>query len=207
MGNLKLEELKKLPHFRIRDKFKHDENFYLEGVFSLPHDHSLAMLEALADHRPRSLWNMPCRKEFGDADFPGQPWKKGGKGLNEPEPFYKALLPLFPLGTLTRDLPRIDRQTKKGVFVFKASFGGEVWRMIAMSGAHTLENLHLAIQKAFQFGNDHLFAFYMDGKSYSKNCYSDSRGNDSPFAKDALIGQLDLWLRQHFLYLFDFGDE
>jgi hypothetical protein len=164
------------------------------------------VLTTLAEQRPRGLWNMPSRKEFGGADFPGQASEKGGEGPAEPEPFFKALLPLFPLGTLTSGMPRVERQTKKGTFVFKAGLGS-VWRTIAMSGKDTLEDLHLAIQKAFRFDNDHLFAFHMDNKPYSGNRYNDSRGNDGPFAEDVAIGELDLWIHQHFLYLFDFGDE
>ena len=167
----------------------------------------LPLLKALADQRPRYLWNMPSRREFGGADFPGQAWEEGREGLTEPEPFHKALLPLFPAGALTRGLPRSERQTKKGTFVFKVTLGGGLWRTIAMSGEDTLDELHLAIQKAFRFDNDHLFAFFMDGKPYSKTRYNDSRGQEPPFADDAVIGRLDLWLRQRFLYLFDFGDE
>jgi hypothetical protein len=164
------------------------------------------VLRTLAEYRPRGLWNMPSRRESGGADFPGQTCDET-EGLAEPEPFFKALLSLFPVGTLTRGLPRAERQTKKGTFVFKASLGGGVWRTIAMSGKDSLDDLHLAIQKVFQFDNDHLFGFFMDGKLHSQNRYSDSRGDDGPFAEDAVIGQLDLWLHQHFLYLFDFGDE
>ena len=187
-----------------RFQYRKDQVVFEAMTVSKFGDH---VLQALAVHRPRHLWNMLSRREFGGAEFPGQAWKEGGEGLTAPEPFHKALLPLFPAGTLTRGLPRTDRQTRKGTFVFKASLGGGVWRTISISGEHTLEDLHCAIQKAFRFDNDHLFAFFMDGKPYSKNSFNDSRGNEGPFAEDAVIGQLDLWLRQRFIYLFDFGDE
>jgi hypothetical protein len=164
------------------------------------------VLKILATQRPRRLWNMPSRREFGGADFPGQALEENGEGLAEPEPFFKALLPLFLLGTLTRGMPRIERKVQKGTFFFKVSLGS-AWRTVAISGKDNLEDLHLAIQKAFRFDNDHLFAFFMDNKPFSKNRYNDSRSDDGPFAEDVAIGELDLWLHQHFLYLFDFGDE
>lgn len=163
------------------------------------------LLNILAKERPRYLWNMPGRREFFSADFPGQKRQADKKGLTKPEPFYKALLPLFPAGAITQGLPQAEQKIAKGTFTFKISFGKDVWHTIAMSAKQTLEDLHLAIQKAFDFDNDHLFAFYMDGKRYSKNCYNDPRGESGPFADEALIGAIDLWLHRHILYLFDFG--
>jgi len=64
------------------------------------------ILKTLAAHRPRGLWNVPSRREFGAGGFPGQAWDGDAEGLATPEPFHTALLPFFPAGTLTRGMPR-----------------------------------------------------------------------------------------------------
>ena len=70
-----------------------------------------------------------------------------------------------------------------------------------------LQHLHQAIQDAFDFYDDHLYAFFMDGKPWSENVYWDKRGGDKPSADKAVIGKLGLVPGKRFLYLFDFGDE
>ena len=120
-------------------------------------------------------------------------------------PFFEAFVPLVAEGSLTRGMPRVAREPKKGTYVFRVSLG-RIWRKIALSDEHTLDDLHLAIQEAFDFDNDHLYAFYMDTRRRSENCYSDPRGERPPYADDALLSQLDLFVGQSIRYLFDFGD-
>ncbi len=43
---------------------------------------------------------------------------------------------------------------------------GKVWRKVEMRGDQTLEQLHLAIQDAYEFDNDHLYSFFMSGKAW-----------------------------------------
>lgn len=43
---------------------------------------------------------------------------------------------------------------------------GRVWRKIEMLETQTLAELHLAIQHAFDFDNDHLYSFFMSGKAW-----------------------------------------
>ncbi len=76
-----------------------------------------------------------------------------------------------------------------------------------MSSEDTLHDLHLAIQDAFNFGNDHLYAFYMDNRRFSDYCFEHPYSDNGPWADDAVIGNIDLIVNQQFLYLFDFGDE
>lgn len=64
----------------------------------------------------------------------------------------------------------------------------------------------MAIQDAFKFDNDHLYSFFMDGKRYSKNAYHSPFSDEGPYAYDAIIGELELYLGQKILYLFDYGD-
>jgi len=43
---------------------------------------------------------------------------------------------------------------------------GRVWRKLELPSDFTLEDLHLAIQEAFAFDNDHLYSFFMSGKAW-----------------------------------------
>ncbi|MEZ4768148.1 MAG: hypothetical protein R2844_06935 [Caldilineales bacterium] len=45
---------------------------------------------------------------------------------------------------------------------------GRVWRKIEMMEDHTLEDLHWAIQQAFDFGGDHLYSFFMSGQAWDR---------------------------------------
>jgi hypothetical protein len=128
-------------------------------------------------------------------------------GLTKPVPFRTAFLPLFPEGAIGAGLPESRPERKTGTFLFKVSLGSGTWRTLALSDRHTLEDLHLAIQKAFGFDNDHLYAFHLDGRRHSrKRAYHDPRCHDyPPFADDADLGGLDLHAGQAILYLFDFG--
>ncbi len=55
-------------------------------------------------------------------------------------------------------------------YIFHVSLPGhgKMWRKIEMRGDQTLEQLHLAIQDAFEFDNDHLYSFFMSGKAWDK---------------------------------------
>lgn len=43
---------------------------------------------------------------------------------------------------------------------------GRVWRKIELGAEQTLEDLHLAIQNAYDWGNDHLYSFFMNNKAW-----------------------------------------
>ncbi len=45
---------------------------------------------------------------------------------------------------------------------------GRVWRKLALPAEFTLEDLHLAIQNAYEFDNDHLYSFFMSGKAWDR---------------------------------------
>lgn len=46
---------------------------------------------------------------------------------------------------------------------------GRVWRKIELAEGQTLEDLHWAIQEAFDFDGDHLFSFFMSGKAWDRS--------------------------------------
>jgi hypothetical protein len=185
-----------------------------------------AFLRVLHEERPLTQWNTLHGTEGGplgflfddgldEEDETAEADESGvGEGEErEPAPFFEAFIPLLAEGSVRGGLSRARPELKDQTCVFRVSLAwgitmtGEAWRTIALSSKHTLDDLHLAIQKAYNFDNDHLYAFYMDRKRHSKHAYNDPRaGDDPPYADEAALGELDLYPRQRFLYLFDFGD-
>lgn len=121
-------------------------------------------------------------------------------------PFMDHLKPIFPNNALLKSVKFETTKKQKGNYTFKVILEKEIWRKIKLSHKLTLEELHLYIQKAFDFDNDHLYSFFMDGKKYSKNAYHSSYRDEIPYANEAIIGELGLYKGQKILYLFDYGD-
>jgi len=121
-------------------------------------------------------------------------------------PLVEHLKPLFPQNALLKGIQPEAIQPKEGNYTFKVMLGKSVWRKIKLSHKHTLEDLHQYIQEAFDFDNDHLYSFFMDGKRYSDDVYNSSFGDVPPYAYEAVIGKLGLYRGKKILYFFDFGD-
>ncbi|MCI5143786.1 MAG: hypothetical protein D3909_19090, partial [Candidatus Electrothrix sp. ATG1] len=93
----------------------------------------------------------------------------------------------------------------------------EISRTFEIGGRYSLYDLHLEIQRAFGWDNDHMFSFYFSGKLFDRqNEYSGSPlgehfpsriGPSSKSAAKAQLRDLDLKEEDTFLYLFDYGDE
>lgn len=79
----------------------------------------------------------------------------------------------------------------------------------------TLADQHLAIQNAFHWDNDHLYAFYLSNRRSDSltavsgaPAYADvDWGEEPPDADEVVLAELELQPKQRFLYLFDFGDQ
>ncbi|MDI6905499.1 MAG: hypothetical protein QMD13_08480, partial [Candidatus Bathyarchaeia archaeon] len=108
-----------------------------------------------------------------------------------------------------------------------------VWRKIEVLGNRTLDDLHMAIQDAFDFDADptHLYSFFMSGKAWDHSnfeYYHPDADPKTPIDKKmrtmlsmirgsypeprlpatrVRIESLNLEPKQKFLYLFDYGDE
>jgi hypothetical protein len=121
-------------------------------------------------------------------------------------PFMEHLKPVFPQNSLLNQVQPETIKAQKGNYTFKVMLDKAVWRKIKLSHKHTLEDLHLCIQEAFDFDNDHLYSFFMDGKRYSDDAYHSLFGDEPPFTDEAVIGKLDLYKGKKILYLFDYGD-
>lgn len=94
-------------------------------------------------------------------------------------------------------------------YILKVSLGRGQWRRIQIPADATLHKFHQVIQRGFGLNDDHLYAFFMDNKAWSRNGETYwSPGNDmGPFADKVKLLLLNLMPKQKFLYLFDFGEE
>ena len=112
--------------------------------------------------------------------------------------------PYFPKWQNVFRLPRVEKAN--GIFVFKVSLGKKTWRRIAVSSADVLDDLHDAIQKAFEFDNDHLYEFSF------RNGFGVTQRVPHPMCEEEFstdefkIKDLPLRVGEKMKYVFDFGD-
>jgi len=100
-----------------------------------------------------------------------------------------------------------SNMARGGVYIFKVSLGKLVWRKIAVAQSHTLKDLHLAIQNAFDFDNDHLYVFFLGPQRKSTAIYCAEAKKAGLSTEETTISALGLFSGQTIYYLFDFGDE
>jgi hypothetical protein len=93
-------------------------------------------------------------------------------------------------------------------FQVKLDWMKSVWRRIEMTGDQTLHDLHGIIQEAFDWDDDHLYAFFLSGKAWDKaTAYESPHADGERSAAKYRLENLPLQPGQQFLYIFDFGDE
>lgn len=127
---------------------------------------------------------------------------------NKKEYAFDIFKNIFKENTVKNTVEVKAKINKGGNYTFKVSFSKTIWRKINLSYKHTLGNLHSAIQKAFQFDDDHLYAFYMGSSRKSgKAIYCKYAEHEGDIAEKTTIESLELYKGERFLYLFDFGDE
>lgn len=98
----------------------------------------------------------------------------------------------------------------KAVYLFRVAlmWNKRVWRTIEVRGNQTLHDLHLEIQAAFGWDDDHLYSFFLSGKAWDQDTeYAAPQADEGRMAHRVKIGALGLTPKQRFLYLFDYGDE
>jgi hypothetical protein len=101
-------------------------------------------------------------------------------------------------------------------YVFDAELVGfrGVRRVIAVRNDLTLVDLHYALQSAFGWDDDHLYAFWLDGRFWKSTEQHFTRP-DAGYAPAGSSGRsaairldrLDLAQGRRIAYVFDFGDE
>jgi Plasmid pRiA4b ORF-3-like protein len=91
------------------------------------------------------------------------------------------------------------------------SWGERVTRRLALRGDETLEALHRLIQEAFEWDDDHLYSFWLDGKFWGAKEMEYTapihRTDEDAQSARVEIGRLGVQPRQKIAYIFDFGDE
>jgi hypothetical protein len=108
--------------------------------------------------------------------------------------------------------PRLSQRAQHGVvktFTFRVCLQGypKVWRDLELAEDQTLEDLHLAIQEAFRWMDDHLYSFFMSDRAWDKNTEIGSPWSESlQHTHQVTLENLELRAGQKFLYLFDYGD-
>lgn len=192
--------------------------------------HGIEMSRILSDERPLENWNIKSFmdrrfNEYGLHIIPGKLKELKGKMfdnwdsidklideyneqmMKEKIEFWHPFKSIFSEGALKNTIKAdITPNATKGNYIFKVSLSGKVWRKIKLSHNHTLYDLHMEIQNAFHFDDDHLYTFFMEGKRSSKNNFHSDMCGEGPYVDHAVIGELGLYKGKRILYLFDYGD-
>jgi hypothetical protein len=82
----------------------------------------------------------------------------------------------------------------------------EVWRDIELAEDNTLEDLHLTIQSAFGWNDDHLYSFFLSSKRDGSVEIGSPWSDTAWHTHQVEMAQLDLAEGRSFLYFFDYGD-
>ena len=104
-------------------------------------------------------------------------------------------------------------ETKAYTFKVKPQEDSNIYRLIQIDSGKTLDDLHSAILRAFDFTAEHLYEFCMDNKMYSEDCYRFNPMEDDLFDEDDAEGtdialdELGLIEGQKFSLHYDFGDD
>lgn len=183
------------------------------------------VIPVLLLNRNFGLWNIPHRRESGEINpIPGAELEDMMFGEipqkmvdaifemmeedQSSESFFQPFTGLFPNESIQRTLPRKKWMFVDGHYTFKVSLTSGIWRKVVLSGQHTMNHLHKVIIDSFNFDNDHLYSFFMDGIKWSNDCIACEYDNfGHPNASKIRIGDIGLESGQRFLYLFDYGDE
>jgi hypothetical protein len=122
--------------------------------------------------------------------------------------FHQLLARSFPKGVVQNTLEKIEQKKITGTYVLKVMLGDRIWRKIRMPSDQSLESLHLTIQDAFLFNNDHLYAFYFKGGSRTVSGIDpwplDSKRQDGPYTDEVYLEDCELYPGHQFTYIFDY---
>jgi hypothetical protein len=111
-----------------------------------------------------------------------------------------------------RRRPRPSRKASRGLvrtFTLRVNHRAlpQVWRDVEIAEDQTLEDLHLMIQRAYEWGDDHLYSFFMSGQAMDRGSEVGSPWSETRrHTHQVKMGDLELEVHQRFLYYFDYGD-
>ena len=122
-----------------------------------------------------------------------------------------AFGPRFEARSILRayDLPiPFDHPDSSYTLKVKFRYAKRIYRVFEILSRQTLEDLHLAIQSALNWDNDHLYSFFMYGEAWGEgDRFSSPFEEMGPYTTEAVIGELGLVKKHKFMYLFDYGDQ
>ena len=161
--------------------------------------HGALILPVLFEERSQFGWNLENRLIDAYFEFEESEERMGH--------FEDAFKIAFPNLKAENSLLQVRFPLRKGLYRFKVSFEKEMYRIIEIAGSDTFEDLHLAIQDAIDFENDHLYYFSLTGKSavYNSFAFWSPDGDDGVRTTMVQIGETNLYKGQQILYYFDFG--
>lgn len=104
---------------------------------------------------------------------------------------------------------KMAKEAEGKSYVISVSLGTGCYRHIQISCNAFLLELHHAIIDAFEFGDDHAHAFFMDNEIWSDwDCYfAKEAADDFKTTNRYRLSQVGMRKGMKFKYLFDFGDE
>jgi hypothetical protein len=149
-------------------------------------------------------------ESFGDDDEILDWIEHGAElGMVTIDPAYEALIDA-QLDAIPAPIPALEpRSGTSRTFVLRVTYRyqPDFWCEIEIAADQYLHDLHLAIQRAFAWDNDHLYSFYTGKRPYdSKTEIGSPTSHTRRRADEVSLDELNLHLKQKFLYLFDFGD-
>ncbi len=171
------------------------------------------------------IWNIALRKQYDISQWtPGLPihyafdYGMSVKDIKKLEtvsqedqsrqPFYLPFTPLFTEGTLQQTFPRAKSEFKNGAYTLRITYDKDTWRIVKLPATATMEDLHYEILYAYDFEDDHLYSFFIDGKKWSDLCiacpYEDSGRKN---ASEIQIGSIGMIEDQPIVYVFDYAAE
>jgi len=130
------------------------------------------------------------------------------KDSKEEKTFFELISKVFEPKLINKTVNCNIEINKKGTYILKVSLDKNLWRIVKLSHKTTFHEFHLIIQQAFDFDNDHMYAFYT-GTSYrnGKEFYcANPLGESEEYDDDLAIEGAEIYKGQQFIYLFDFGD-
>lgn len=130
------------------------------------------------------------------------------KKKNGNKTFSELISTVFEPNLINKTVDYNIKINNKGTYILKVSLDKNLWRMLKLSHNNTFHELHLLIQRAYNFDNDHMYGFYT-GVNYrnGKEFYSANPLGESDEYEELTIEDAEIYKGQQFVYLFDFGDE
>lgn len=90
--------------------------------------------------------------------------------------------------------------------VYPQGMGREAYRVFEIGGKESLDRLCGLILDAFDFSDEHLYEFCMDGRMYSDYSYQSDPEAGQPSTK-VRLDKIGLTEKQKFILHYDFGDD